>query len=329
VQHDPSAAALSLSAPLHIRAPSSVSHLPQDSQSFFPFFHSDQPAMASDLQRHLSKLATKTDLKTAAREGRRYHEPRTLIAHQKTITAHDASVWKTVQPISSQHVLADAHYRLSARLNLLLPPFPGHVPASCLSCNTVGALQRDPWHYLSCIHYRRKEITLRHNTVMKALYSHAILAGGAATLEPHGLSPAGRLRPDMQILFPGQHILTDVVISHPLCPSHLARASTGSCRVADNEAFKKSDKYAEVTQYQEGARFVPFAIETTGGMGKDARALVEQISLACRDHLTLQTHASIARGLRAAIAIAVQRGNGLAMQAGRSRALGRGSAVAA
>jgi hypothetical protein len=161
---------------------------------------------------------------------------------------------------------------------------------------------------------------------MKALYSHAILAGGAATLEPHGLSPAGRLRPDMQILFPGQHILTDVVISHPLCPSHIAQASTGSCRVADKEAFKKSDKYAEVTQYQEGARFVPFAIETTGGMGKDARALVEQISLACRDHLTLQTHASIARGLRAAIAIAVQRGNGLAMQAFLLTAVWRRSA---
>ena len=223
---------------------------------------------------------------------------------------------------------ADAHYRIAARLNLLLPAFPGHVPASCSSCNTVNALQRDPWHYLSCIHYRRKEVTLRHNTVMKALYSHAILAGGAASLEPHGLSPTGRLRPDMQILFPGQHILTDVVISHPLCPSHIVRATTGSCRVAEHEALKKSDKYAEVTHHQEGARFVPFAIETTGGMGRDARVLVEQISLACRDHLTLQTHTSIARGLRAAIAIAVQRGNGLAMQAGRSRALGRGSALA-
>ena len=48
-----------------------------------------------------------------------------------------------------------------------------------------------------------------------------------------------------------------------------------------------------------------------------------------KDHLTLQTHASIARGLRAAIAISVQRGNALTMQAGRSRALGRGSALAA
>jgi predicted PP-loop superfamily ATPase len=45
-------------------------------------------------------------------------------------------------------------------------------------------------------------------------------------------------------------------------------------------------------------------------------------------HHTIVNRKSIARGLRAAIAIAVQRGNALAMQAGRSRALGRGSALA-
>ena len=161
VQHDSSGAALSLTAPAHIRAPSSISHLPHDSQSFFPFYHSDQPSMASDLQRHLSQLATHTDLQHAAREARRYHQPRVLTAHHNTITAPDAAIWKTVQPMSSQHVLADAHYRISARLNLLLPPFPGHVPATCSSCNTVSALQHDPWHYLSCIHHRRKEVTLR------------------------------------------------------------------------------------------------------------------------------------------------------------------------
>ena len=109
--------------------------------------------------------------------------------------------------------------------------------------------------------------------------------------------------------------------------AHIDRATTGPCRVADDEALKKTNKYAEITQHQQGARFLPFAIETTGGLGRDARALVEQISLACRDHLTLLTHTTIARGLRAAIAIAVQRGNALAMQAGRSRALGRESAL--
>src|ERR1700749_4859504 len=99
----------------------------------------------------------------------------------------------------------------------------------------------------------------------------------------------------MQILFPGQHILTDRVISPPLCPSHIDLANTGSCRVADSEAVKKSNKYAEVTQHHQGARFVPFAIEATEGMGRDARTLIEQISLACRDHLTQSTslqHAS-------------------------------------
>ena len=38
-------------------------------------------------------------------------------------------------------------------------------------------------------------------------------------------------------------------------------------------------------------------------MGRDAVELVDQISLACRDHLTLESHLYIARGVRASVAI--------------------------
>ena len=47
-------------------------------------------------------------------------------------------------------------------------------------------------------------------------------------------------------------------------------------------------------------------------MGRDAVELVDQISLACREHLTLESHLYIARGVRASVAIAVQKGNALA-----------------
>ena len=45
-----------------------------------------------------------------------------------------------------------------------------------------------------------------------------------------------------------------------------------------------------------------------GGLGKDAEELIDQISLACRDHIALSSHYHIANGVRASVAIAVQKG---------------------
>ena len=36
--------------------------------------------------------------------------------------------------------------------------------------------------------------------------------------------------------------------------------------------------------------FIPFAVETTGGISQDAKKLIDQLSLACKDHLTLPSH---------------------------------------
>ena len=67
------------------------------------------------------------------------------------------------------------------------------------------------------------------------------------------------------------------------------------------------------------ARFLPFSAETTGGLGKDAEELIDQISLACRDHLALPSHYHVANSVRASVAIAVQKGNALAIFGGYSR----------
>ena len=50
---------------------------------------------------------------------------------------------------------------------------------------------------------------------------------------------------------------------------------------------KPADKFQGIPSH---ARFLPFSLETTGGMGRDAVELVDKISLACRDHLTLESH---------------------------------------
>jgi hypothetical protein len=58
-------------------------------------------------------------------------------------------------------------------------------------------------------------------------------------------------------------------------------------------------------------------------MGPDAIELIDQISLEC-DHIVLENHLYISRGVRASAAIAVQRGNALAILGGYSRAVMRG-----
>lgn len=120
-----------------------------------------------------------------------------------------------------------------------------------------------------------------------------------------------------------KHILSDVVISHPLCPTHYRAAARGHTEVAEQAATRKHDKYNQVA-HDHDARLIAFSVETMGGMSEEAEELVEQISLACTDHLVLRTHAHIARGVRASVAVQVQKGNALAVLAGYSRAVQRG-----
>lgn len=128
---------------------------------------------------------------------------------------------------------------------------------------------------------------------------------------------------NLQISFPGQLILTDVVVSHPLCPSHVIDASRKSLVVAEQAAQRKHRSYDETARLHH-MRLLPFSVETMGGLSSEAEQLVDQIGLACRDHMTLETHESIARGVRASVAVAVQKGNAMTVLAGYSRAVMRG-----
>ena len=304
--------------------------LPTSPTSIFTYY-SKRPSSAIKLQSKLTQQATKLQLHHAASELKQQYDSTLVTAHINSITAPYAHVWKTVHPTSTLHMLTDAQYRIAARLNLLLPPHHNQMPRDCTSCHKPDAFEKDSWHHLACNSHKRREINARHNAVLLALYSHVRYAGGAATMEPPRLSRDSRIRPDLRIVFPNQHILTDVVISHPTCPSHIAAASAKQLATAEQAAVTKHNTYDEMAIEQQ-ARFLPFSVETMGGMSKEAVELVEQIGLACRDHLTLATHESIARGVRPSVACAIQRGNAMTVMAVYSRAVmqgGRRPAVAA
>jgi hypothetical protein len=152
------------------------------------------------------------------------------------------------------------------------------------------------------------------------LYAFVRAAGGVAVKEPAGLSAKDGKRPDLQIIFPSRHIITDVCISHPLAPSYLGKAKDLEAATANGAAAVKVRKYVEVSTTQQ-ASFIPFAAESTGGLSPEAIELLKQIALASNDHLRLDPAQARQGAMQAAVAIAIQRGNAMCMFAGMSRAL--------
>ena len=57
------------------------------------------------------------------------------------------------------------------------------------------------------------------------------------------------------------------------------------------------------------ASFIPFAVETYGGLGKSARKLINLIASAAEDGLQMLSESEVRKELRGSVAIAVQKGN--------------------
>jgi hypothetical protein len=305
--------------------PSNNKLLPHSASSFFPFFHSGS-GRSSTLFRRLSKQAN-SHLIDASLNAVDSKDRARYTALLRCISAPHASAWKETVPTSDHLTLSDVHYQLAARLSLGMPPHVNHLPANCTSCGAIGRMTVDPWHHLSCVRHKRTELNARHNAVVNVLARHVAWAGGVAIKEPTNLSTRDRRRPDLQIIFPGHHILTDVVVSHPLCPTHIRKAQGQHLAVARSAETYKQNKYTEAADGQR-ARLLSFSVETTGGVAPKARQLIEQISLACRQEHAVFSHRQLCREMEGGIAIAIQKGSAIAMMSAYSRAV-MGTGVAA
>ena len=293
-------------------------HLPRSPSDLFTEYRA-HPQRVIKLQHSLVQQAAELRFIAANQDALGAGDIR-RVAHYKAYSAPHAHRWKSVIPSRRAHTLSASHYVVSARLNLRLRPYAIPLPPQCASCNLHNAVALDPWHHLCCNSHKRQEINMRHDAVVHALYQHADHSGAAACKEPHGLSTEDGRRPDLQIALPGAHILTDVVVSHPLAPSHFSVAAVDHLAIAAGAAEGKVIKYADVASTQ-AAQFIPFSVESTGGIGPDASRLIDLLSLAARDYLTLPSPHPFANSILSSVAIAIQRGNALAVQAGHSRAV--------
>ena len=77
-------------------------------------------------------------------------------------------------------------------------------------------------------------------------------------------------RPDLQIVFPGRVLLTDVTISFSLTASNLL---SGRSTATDRQR-RKNTKYAAVAS-RVGAELLNVSIDACGGLASDAARLVQ------------------------------------------------------
>jgi hypothetical protein len=95
---------------------------------------------------------------------------------------------------------------------------------------------------------------------------------------------------------------------------------TSSTRTAQYAQERKRNKYEKTAAHKE-ARLLPFAVETCGGLAPDAVTLLKELSRAGEEHLGLWPRDVIVRQLLGSVAVAVQKGNAMAVLSGYSKAV--------
>jgi hypothetical protein len=283
-----------------------------------------------DLQ---ARLTTKAHAKikfaslSAAKEAARSHKSiDTLTTHSRmlAITAPAASTWISATAFDSATTIPNDAYKLAVRLRLGLPP-QDIMPNNCHSCHVynpqnLSLVEKNEWHHLTCMQgHGGREITIRHNQVVATIERFAKLAGATVVMEPQHLFSESSKRPDLQIIMNHKNYLLDVTIVHPTAPSNLTHSQKilGQAEAAEK---LKLNKYEEISLEQH-CIFIPFVIETYGGLGRKAQDFLNELSIFAIDHAMIRSRFDIVNGLRYAIACSVQRGNALIASAGYANAL--------
>jgi hypothetical protein len=102
--------------------------------------------------------------------------------------------------------------------------------------------------------------------------------GGLTIVEPRPERGAGgRRRPDLDVTIGGKRFLVDVSIRHPTAPSRVARAAAGRPLLTAERAAHEKMLYhgPSVAALHPPAEFVPFVLESYGGLASQAAAFTK------------------------------------------------------
>jgi hypothetical protein len=299
--------------------------LPPTADTFFSYYTRINPSAADSLQSALHAKAISHQNGAAMKQLKQKTKKgdKRPWAHRKAITAQAAWTWKMALPLGPRARLSDTEYIIAARLNLDLPPFPDMetLPNHCPLCvhpmtKQPISLRDDPWHHLVCAAMTNGEGNARHNEIADVLQHIALLLGAQAKREVKGLADKSKVKPDLQIFFPGRMLLTDVVVSHPLTTSRVQRQVSSTTTAQ----YGKQTKYSKLAT-RLGAELLPFSVATYGGLADDAMKLVQAMGEEGEETMGAWTKEEIVRYTLCMTATAIQRGNARVMLAGRMQSL--------
>lgn len=248
------------------------------------------------------------------------------LSHSRILanSAPGAGTWLCASAFNNETIIPSVHFQLAARLRLGLPP-KDIMPQNCYSCHqhssrSLSLVEKDEWHFMHCMEgHGGREITLRHHQVVRVIKKYAELAGAQVTIEPHHVFSESNKRPDLQIIMNHKCYLLDVAITNPTAPTNVSNSQKvlGQANTYEKIKIRKYDELARVQH----SNFIPFVIETYGGIGVKAQEFLSELSVFAHDHLTTYSHFDVVSGLRYAMACSVQRGNALIALAGYANAV--------
>ncbi len=273
--------------------------LPKEFTSASCFTHYERSR--TNLQHQLTELAQQHEFDESLANAKANIS---TLARLRASAAPKASLWLSAVPTSAEFRLENWEFENAARFRLGISPLE-YMQDYCRACNVD--LQAAPWHHLSCPK-RRKPVTRRHDIVVRMLNSWITKLGAFSCVEPRRLSDEDERRPDIDVQLGNQRFLIDVTVRNPTCPSHLVAASKKSLATAAAAEREKTTKYRDIAKDND-ATFVPFAIETYGGIGDEANKFVITLIAVAKKLQYTWAPSEIVSSIRHSIAVAIQKEN--------------------
>jgi hypothetical protein len=159
------------------------------------------------------------------------------------------------------------------------------------------------------------ELMNRHDDAKNDVVEWLNTIGAPAQPEPRDPADPRGTRADILVDIDGVRTLVDIVISHPLAPSHRHRASTAPLAVATQAAKDKHRKHGDQARTR-GCQFVAFSLESFGGWHVEAADFIRSMIASCsrRQHIKWAPR-EVVKGIHGILAMSVCRGNARAVRA--------------
>ena len=238
----------------------------------------------------------------------------------------DASNWAFLTPKTHHTSLSNSDWIQTIKFHL--NRLPDDLVLKCACGKALSS--SDPssaTHYRSCTLYKRRAVNVAHDDISSLCAEHAKQIGLTAgfSKRPRGLKK-NVTTDGWYIDVQGKRIDWDVTVSHLPATSYLKDARKPGL-ITDRKEKSKLRKHLQACRIR-GVDFVPFALETHGGIGNSARSHIEAL---CQQALAVPYNnvedggvIKLKRRMLNELSVVIQRGNAKVMRQGAADSRSKG-----